>query len=373
VDKSIKIIGYLDTDATEVIIPHIIDNIPVNSIRLDDLRWKKLENIILHENIKYIEYKGQRLGGVDNIIIDNNKYLLMKTGSTLPTYIIIHRYGLFKFLDESFYYSERKNYRKKLYYCRVGNKIAVTGASIGEKHLIIPDIINGLEVTIITENAFMNHDIKTIKLPRFLKLIEERAFKNNNISRLLLTKDISIIKTEAFMNNNITHVGFSKNVKKIGSKAFANNSIRYARLPISLIQIELDAFKNSIIEENFLEIKDLLKENYIHFKEIENLKKSKKNNLGFNLFTWGTTIEEILGNGDIPSLELDTTLTYEKEIFEYESQVTYWFRYNELYKIDVSLSSNERYEYLEEEFLETFYKIFGVLNRVCLTTSLLLF
>lgn len=96
--------------------------------------------------------------------------------------------------------------------------------SVGE--VIVPDVIDGLKVTVIGENAFTDAQILTsVRLPRYLTKVESYAFNKSPVANVLfsqVTDDTELtVESYAFAEcSNIRKVDFSKAVKRIEASAF---------------------------------------------------------------------------------------------------------------------------------------------------------
>lgn len=98
-------------------------------------------------------------------------------------------------------------------------------SKVGGNNVIIPSVINGLQVKTLGENSFRNKDIDKVFIP----------------------KSVEKISAHAFSNSKIKSIEFSDGIKEIGDCAFSNNIINNLRLPDSIIRIGKNAFSNSFI------------------------------------------------------------------------------------------------------------------------------
>lgn len=96
--------------------------------------------------------------------------------------------------------------------------------SVGE--VIVPDVIDGLKVTVIGENTFTDaQKLSSVRLPRYLTKIESYAFNKSSVAKVLFTQvtDNTELTIESYAFSEcaeIRQVDFSKAVKRIESSAF---------------------------------------------------------------------------------------------------------------------------------------------------------
>ncbi|MBL4745625.1 MAG: leucine-rich repeat protein, partial [Flavobacteriaceae bacterium] len=114
--------------------------------------------------------------------------------------------------------------------------------SFKENSIIIPDILDGQEITGIGERVFSAKNIVEITLPNTLIEIGNGAFSNNKIIRSVLPQNLEIIADSAFSNNNIASLDIPISVTSIGKSAFNNSSIRSLKIPSSIVKIEDGCF-----------------------------------------------------------------------------------------------------------------------------------
>lgn len=166
-------------------------------------------------------------------------------------------------------------------------------------NVVIPDMINGVVITKIGDNAFNGLDIDSVIIPDSIVEIGDYAFANNNIVSLKLTDSVSKIGEGAFMHNLLEKIEISSktelgnacfndnlleydnsffykkdsdnselisyggkvkgnveidndNLKIIGAKAFLETNIISILIPKSVIKIESEAFKGNYLVEMYL-------------------------------------------------------------------------------------------------------------------------
>ena len=80
------------------------------------------------------------------------------------------------------------------------------------------DTYQNTPITKIGDGVFMNQNINSVKLGKYIKEISQFAFANNNITDLIIPSSVIIIGDEAFLNNpflSITILGDRKRFNDI--------------------------------------------------------------------------------------------------------------------------------------------------------------
>lgn len=176
----------------------------------------------------------------------------------------------------------------------------IVGCNFEGGNLIIPSVIDGVEVKKIGDKAFVgiglesvylpdsiisigdyafaNNKLKSVKIPESVKEIGEGAFIHNNISNLEISD--SVILGNASFNDNYLEVNkaffyrdnelvsYGGNIKGnvvipdisvIGEKAFFQTYIISVSIPNTVTTIKSNAFQNNYLVELYLSenIKDI--------------------------------------------------------------------------------------------------------------------
>ncbi len=114
--------------------------------------------------------------------------------------------------------------------------------------IIIPDKVSydGQDyfVTQIASDAFeYSHDVTSVIMPKFLKIIKERAFRDcNKISRLVFNEGLVTIGADNFNGCPLTELILPSTVTKIGQYCFNSLPITSLNLPDNLQRIEVQCF-----------------------------------------------------------------------------------------------------------------------------------
>ncbi len=104
----------------------------------------------------------------------------------------------------------------------------ITGLNTSPKReILIPSILNNIDVTGISKDVFANTDITEVSFEEYspIKIIEESAFKNcAKLNNIELPYSLLKIGKFAFENTSISQICIPKYVSEIGDYAFYNNA-----------------------------------------------------------------------------------------------------------------------------------------------------
>ncbi len=115
--------------------------------------------------------------------------------------------------------------------------------------IIIPDILDGQEITGIGNGVFHGDRLESVVFPDALTTVGDQAFLSNNLTELNLPAGLTTIGERAFDGSRLTELTIPGNVLSIGRSAFSGNDIVDLTLPQGLIKIELNAFAYNEMEE----------------------------------------------------------------------------------------------------------------------------
>lgn len=137
------------------------------------------------------------------------------------------------------------------------------GELIGPKNLIIPEYIDGYEITQLDELLFSEAEfLQSLILPdTIVKINTDLCSCCENLKRVVLSNNITEIPTFCFMDcTNLSEINFPENLKTISERAFNSTNINgVIALPKSLKYIGESAFART----NFFKIY-IPKDAYIH-------------------------------------------------------------------------------------------------------------
>jgi hypothetical protein len=127
-----------------------------------------------------------------------------------------------------------------------GNKVKITDYIGSESYLIIPQYLDGFEVTVIGENALNNKGLTNVTLPDSVEVIEESAFANNALTGIGFPESLIEIKRQAFYNNDISSLTFPNTIEIVGENAFSQNRIKTINYNEQTTQLDLSGFETAI-------------------------------------------------------------------------------------------------------------------------------
>jgi hypothetical protein len=100
-------------------------------------------------------------------------------------------------------------------------EVTVTGITEGTFYsVVIPDTLQGKNVTCIDDIAFGNLSITEVRLPKYLKRIGAGAFAGNRITGITIPDSVETIGPGAFRNNSLVSIELGPNVDIRDDTAF---------------------------------------------------------------------------------------------------------------------------------------------------------
>jgi len=107
----------------------------------------------------------------------------------------------------------------------------------------IPQVIEGMTVTEIGDEAFLGKEITKITFPQSLRIIGTNAFKDNKLTEITIPVNVTSIGIGAFRNNRLNQMRIPFNIRIIEAETFVENPIN--RIIIgSNVNIAINAFDN---------------------------------------------------------------------------------------------------------------------------------
>jgi hypothetical protein len=176
--------------------------VPVDSALYTDHDWPTVKGPGHLKNKDYVflgwKYSNYRdtyyynPGDIIDISEDINLYALWDDGSN----------SLFSFIVED-------------------GEVTITGLNEGTAYsIVIPDTLQGKNVTVIDDTAFINSSIEEVKLSKHLKYIGAGAFADNRITRITIPDSVETIGPGAFRNNSLRSIELGPNVDIKNDTAF---------------------------------------------------------------------------------------------------------------------------------------------------------
>jgi hypothetical protein len=116
-------------------------------------------------------------------------------------------------------------------YQDTGEGAAITGYTGTAASVSIPPLIDGKNVTRITENAFVrNSSITHVELPDTVTLIDDAAFYLKPLTNVILGSGVTSIGKYAFQQTLLTNISIPGSVTNIGDYAFAYTPLTTANI-----------------------------------------------------------------------------------------------------------------------------------------------
>ncbi|MDR1058104.1 MAG: leucine-rich repeat domain-containing protein [Treponema sp.] len=123
-----------------------------------------------------------------------------------------------------------------------GEEISINGYKGNAKDVVIPDLIQGKNVTAITDYAFEKKGLTSVVLPKNLKTIGKDAFKNNNLTKVDIPEGVTKIGSSAFFKNKLTEINLPGGVTEIETGAFSDNLLTGVTIPGNLKILNTNVF-----------------------------------------------------------------------------------------------------------------------------------
>lgn len=151
--------------------------------------FKKPKHTMIGWNIK-ADGSGTQIGLGSRITVSKNSFT--------------HLYASWKKWTNGEYFSYTNN---------VDGSISISGFSGLEEEIVIPEMIDGKEVTTISQDAFKDLNVKSIIFPKTLKKVEQSAFSNiPNLSSITYFDSLKEIYDASFLNcKNLERVFINAN------------------------------------------------------------------------------------------------------------------------------------------------------------------
>ncbi len=105
-----------------------------------------------------------------------------------------------------------------------------------KKHVVIPEIIKGVEVSIIGNHSFEDAMLDSVVLPSTLKSIGDFAFCGSELEVIEIPNSVVDIGAYAYGNNRISKLNIPEGVVSIGNCSFVANHLVDVDIPNSLIE-----------------------------------------------------------------------------------------------------------------------------------------
>jgi len=135
-------------------------------------------------------------------------------------------------------------------YSIVGSEVFITGYTGQLTDIVIPESIDELSVTTISNKAFDSLGLTSVIIPNSVTTIGQEAFSNNNLTSITIPHGVTSIGSMAFRFNNLTSVTIPETLTSISDRVFSINELESVMLHEALTSIGDFAFSsNSLIEK----------------------------------------------------------------------------------------------------------------------------
>ena len=134
-------------------------------------------------------------------------------------------------------------------YIILNNEAIITGYSGTNKSIEIPNIIDGYDVTTISESAFAYKQLTNVIIPDSVTKIGNQAFAANILTSVIIPNSVTEIGDGAFAANLMSELYIPNSVITIGDYAFTSNFLTSVIIPESVKSIGDWAFSNNQLTE----------------------------------------------------------------------------------------------------------------------------
>ena len=111
--------------------------------------------------------------------------------------------------------------------------------------VVIPNMIDGIDITTIGDRAFYNNQLTSVVIPNSVITIGNNAFQANQLTSVVIPDSVTTIGSDAFAGNQLTSVTIPNSVIKIGNYAFLGNQLTSVVIPDSVTTIGIYAFSGN--------------------------------------------------------------------------------------------------------------------------------
>ena len=116
-----------------------------------------------------------------------------------------------------------------------------------ETDVVIPFMVNGVQVTAIGNGVFQGRGLIGVAIPDTVRSIGNSAFSNNQLTSVTIPSSVATIGSSAFSTNRLRSVYISDSVTSIGSHAFITNQLTNVAIPASVTSIGAWAFDSGVV------------------------------------------------------------------------------------------------------------------------------
>jgi hypothetical protein len=120
----------------------------------------------------------------------------------------------------------------------------ITGYKGSSRDVVIPDRIDGVPVTAISNNVFRDKNLSSISIPDNIKSIGSQAFSGNKLDRIVIGNDVDMM-TSAFSSDFINKYLLEEPRRAGGTYVFADDKWEYRPEGIRYLTQEAAAQEDS--------------------------------------------------------------------------------------------------------------------------------
>ena len=243
---SIREWAFQDNPMTYVIIPDSVTTIGESAFHSNKL----LSCVIIGANVTL---EGQLDGNISNYS-SNFADFYNTNGKAAGTYV------LDKVVRDKGVWKIAKIAQNENGFLMSGDGTVV--AYIGlDRDVIIPAQISDIEVTAIGNYAFTSKGLTSVSIPDTVISIGNSAFADNELSSIIIPASVTTIDEEAFQQNKLTNVIIPDSITTINNSVFSVNQLTDIVIPDSITSIGYYAFysnefKSVVIPKNVNLISD---------------------------------------------------------------------------------------------------------------------
>jgi hypothetical protein len=214
--KNDNIITGYSGSSKDIVIPSVINTIPVTSI--GDLAFynNQLISVVIPDSVT----------SIDNSAFSHNQL----TSVVIPNSVVT--IGAYAFASN------------RLTSVVIPDSVVTIGAFAFTSNRLTSVVISN-SITIIEGSVFFDNRLTSVVIPDSVTIIKDWAFYGNQLTSIIIPDSVVTIGAYAFYNNRLTSVVIPNSVVTIGDLAFYNNQLISVVIPNSVTTIGADAFASN--------------------------------------------------------------------------------------------------------------------------------
>ena len=149
----------------------------------------------------------------------------------------------------------------------------------GTRVVVIPKVINGVEVTSIGPSVFSNIQIDSVILPDSVVSIGINAFWNCGLTEIKLSDNLTTIGAGALAWNRLTNLVLPEKLTNLGAGSIRGNRLTTLKIPVGVTTLSTTMFSHNL---------------FTHIELPKSFENSTELNSLIDYYSWdGTTISNI--------------------------------------------------------------------------------